>query len=165
MPRTFAHHKKDSRSRKKKQTDFLAKFEKYANISQACKSSKVPRRTLYSWVETDPLFKVEYDISKNIAVDLLEDEARRRAFQGTNEPVYQGGKKVGIVKKYSDTLLIFLLKCLKPDQYKDTIRNEMTGKNGEPIKTEATVISNVDYSQLPTETLDKIIAARIKVKD
>lgn len=167
MPRTIAHIKKDPRSRKEKQAAFLSSFEKFANISQACKASRVPRRTLYDWVRTDAVFKVSYDISKDIAIDMLEDEARRRAFIGVKEPVYQGGKKVGTVTKYSDTLLIFLLKCLKGDVYRDVNRVEHTGDKGGPIETKGTttVISNVDYTKLSTETLDQIIAARIKIKD
>ena len=34
-------------------------------------------------------------------------------------PVYQGGKKVGSVRKYSDLLLIFLLKAAAPETDRD----------------------------------------------
>ena len=40
----------------------------------------------------------------------LETEAWRRAVKGTKKPVYQGGKKVGTITEYSNTLLMFLIK-------------------------------------------------------
>jgi hypothetical protein len=95
----------------------------------------------------------------------MEDEAKRRAFQGVKEAVYQGGKRVGTVQKFSDTLLIFMLKHNKKEVYTETVRQEHTGQNGEPIRTEATVISNVDYSKVSTSALQEILKARIEVKD
>ena len=46
----------------------------------------------------------------------LEDEARRRAVDGVDEPVFQQGKQVGTIRKHSDTLLIFLLKGIRPQE-------------------------------------------------
>jgi hypothetical protein len=59
-----------------------------------------------------------------LATTLLEDEAKRRACNGVLKPVFQGGKKVGVVREYSDTLLIFLLKCWHPARYGDRYRQE-----------------------------------------
>ena len=160
--------RKDPRNRKKQQTEFLEKLEKLANVTQACRFAKVSRRTIYNWLDTDPDFKVKYDESVKIAVDLLEDEAVRRAYAGTKEPVFQGGKKVGTITKYSDTLLIFLLKKRKPDIYKDVIHTEVSAPGGGPVQTESVntvVLSNVDYGKLPTAILDEILKARIEVQD
>jgi hypothetical protein len=41
-------------------------------------------------------------------------------------------------------------------------KHEITGKDGKAIQTETKVESNVDYSKLPSEILQTIIAARIK---
>ena len=65
--------------------------------------------------------------------DVLEDEAVRRAKEGVEEPVYQGGKLVGHVQKYSDTLLIFLLKGAKPQKYGDKVRHT-NGDGDGPIQ-------------------------------
>lgn len=162
----MAQLKKDPRSRKKKMEQFLEKLEQVANVSQACRATKISRRTIYNWIETDEFFKKDYDRSVMIAIDVLEDEAKRRAFTGNKEPVYQGGKKVGTITKYSDTLLIFLLKSLKPSTYRDTVRNEVSAPGGGPVETKTSVvISNVDYEKLPTAALEAIIAARIKTID
>jgi hypothetical protein len=47
---------------------------------------------------------------------------------GTLEPVFHQGQEVGQVRKYSDTLLIFLLKGRKPDTYRDNVSVEQKGK-------------------------------------
>ena len=53
---------------------------------------------------------------------VLEPEAIRRAVEGVEKPVYQGGELVGYVREYSDTLLIFLLKGGKPHKYRENIK-------------------------------------------
>lgn len=163
----MAQLKRDNRTRKQKQTAFLDKLEEVANVTIACKRVKIARRTIYNWIDTDELFKVQYEKSVRIAIELLKDEAQRRAVQGVKEPVYHAGVKVGTVTKYSDTLLIFLLKSLGGEEFKPTLRNEVSAPGGGPIetKTTTTVISNVDYSKLPNEALEAIIAARIKTQD
>lgn len=35
----------------------------------------------------------------------IESEVRRRAVEGWDEPIFQGGKQVGVRRRYSDTLL------------------------------------------------------------
>src|SRR5271155_5157904 len=42
-------------------------------------------------------------------VDLLEQEALRRAREGVDRPAFQGGVCVGMVREYSDTLMAMLL--------------------------------------------------------
>ncbi len=42
--------------------------------------------------------------------------------EGVEEPVrWYKGEAGGMVRKYSDVLLIFLLKGLRPDKYKDRV--------------------------------------------
>ena len=53
------------------------------------------------------------------AHDALESEARRRAVEGVPMPVYYNGKVCGTVRKYSDFLLMFLMKAKMP-QYRDS---------------------------------------------
>ena len=62
-----------------------------------------------------------------IGVGALEDEAHRRAFKGTMKIT-----KHGTYMEYSDVLAIFLLKAHDP-KYKETVRSELTGANGEPL--------------------------------
>lgn len=138
MPRTIGQLKKDNRTNAKKQTDFLASFSDVASVSKACKKTKLARSTVYEWLKTNEDFKKRYNEACKVAVAALEDEAIRRAHEGTLRPVFQGGKKVGTVREYSDTLLIFLLKGLAPEKYKDRVHSEVTGKDGAPIQQNVT---------------------------
>lgn len=114
-----------------KQKNFLKAFAAGANVTKACRFARVGRRTLYTWLEQHPRFKAMYDEALEMASDELEEEARRRAVDGTDKPVYQGGQLVGHIREYSDTLLALLLKGTKPDKYRE--RREYTGKNGDPL--------------------------------
>lgn len=51
----------------------------------------------------------------------LEDEARERARDGWNEPVFHQGKVAGYVKKKSDRLLEVMLRAHIPDKYRDNV--------------------------------------------
>lgn len=77
----------------------------------------------------------------------LEAEARRRAMDGVDEPVYHKGEVVGHVRKYSDTLLIFLLKAHRPHKYRDNYKIEHGGQV-EVTATERFVVEVVAPSVL-----------------
>ena len=49
-----------------------------------------------------------------MARDNLEAEAYRRAVEGVERPVYQGGRLVGTVREYSDSLLTIMLRARHP---------------------------------------------------
>lgn len=116
-----------------KQAAFLAAFSECGNISRAAKIAGIERRSHYSWIK-DPIYAERFADAENQAVDTLEAEARRRAVEGIDEPVYYKGEVCGTVRKYSDTLLIFLLKGARPDKYRDNVRQEITGKDGGPLR-------------------------------
>jgi hypothetical protein len=97
-------------------------------------------------------FKALFDEAHEDALDALEEEARRRAVDGVLEPVYQGGEKVGTIRKYSDALLMLLLKGKRPDTFRE--RHEVTGKNGGPLHTQTDVIVKAKSSLL--EKLDRL---------
>lgn len=113
------------------QETFLAEFKKRGIILRACESAKVGRRTVYDWIDNDPVFKEQYLDAREDATDALEDEARRRAHEGVNEPVYQGGEKVGVIRKYSDRLLEMMMKAHRPDRFRE--QHVHTGADGGPI--------------------------------
>ena len=54
-----------------------------------------------------------------MAADRLEEECRRRATTGTDEPVYYRGKVAGHVRKYSDSLPLALLNAYRPEKFKN----------------------------------------------
>lgn len=97
------------------------------NVSLAAQKAKISRRAAYDARDVDLAFAAAWKEAVEIAVELMEAEARRRAVEGTLRPVFQGKKLVGKVREYSDTLLIFLLKANKPDKYRDRHQVEHSG--------------------------------------
>lgn len=116
------------------QDTFLDAFRARGNVLRACEAAEVGRRTVYDWIEKDLAFKARFEEAREDAVDLLEDEARRRAVDGVKEPVYQNGKVVGHITRFSDRLLEQQLKAHRPERYRE--RMELTGKDGGPIRAQ-----------------------------
>ena len=112
---------------------FLRHFAVTGNISRACRASEIPRRTLYHWLESDEDFRGLYNDVLQDAHDALEGEARRRAVDGVLKSVYYRGKKVGAIRKYSDGLLIRLLRMRRPEVFGE--RHAHFGKGGAPEVT------------------------------
>jgi len=79
----------------------------------------IDRGTHYDWLRKDPEYRAQFEAATDQAAQALEDEAVRRAYEGIDKPVYQMGKQVGVIREYSDTLLIFLLKGLRPAKYRE----------------------------------------------
>ncbi len=116
-----------------KKRAFLAAFRETASVSRAATMAGIRRGTHYDWLK-DEAYAASFRIAQERAIQSLEDEAVRRAYEGIEEPVFQAGRQVGVVRKYSDTLLIFLLKGLRPQKYKDRIAAEHSGEaGGQPI--------------------------------
>jgi len=116
-----------------KKRALLAAFRETASISRAAAMAEVRRTSHYDWMK-DPAYAAAFNEAREQAAQVLEDEAVRRAHEGVEEPIFQGGRRVGTVRKYSDVLLIFLLKGLRPDRYKERVAAEHTGKDStQPI--------------------------------
>lgn len=116
----------------KTRAKFLEALETTCNVSKACSLARVGRRSIYEWRDDDLDFKRDWEKSLDRASDLLEEEAVRRAHEGVKKPVFQGGKLVGHVQEYSDTLMIFLLKGAKKDKYGD--RTTIAGDPAQPLR-------------------------------
>lgn len=142
-----------SKTQRLKKTAFLAAYAEVGNVTRAAEIAEVDRSMHYYWMANDPDYKDQFREAESQANDRLEQEARRRAVEGTQKPVFQGGKQVGVVQEYSDTLLIFLMKGAMPDKYKERQTHELTGKDGGPIKTQ------VDLSGLTLEELRALAQA------
>jgi hypothetical protein len=123
------------------QPAFLSALREVGVVRDACEAAGVSRTTAYRQRNEDPEFAREWDESIQDAADLLEREAVRRARVGVKKPVIYQGKLCGVwvdgdgnavaegtpgarmiplsVTEYSDTLLMFLLKGIRPEKYKD----------------------------------------------
>lgn len=119
-----------------KRAAFLEALGKTASVTRACKVVRLGRTAIYDWRNADEDFAKAWDTAVERGTDALEDEAVRRAHEGTLKPVYQGGKKVGTIREYSDTLLIFTLKARRPEKYKDraVVEHDMTDRLAERLE-------------------------------
>ena len=122
------------------QKAFIAALAETGIVSHAAKAAKVDAATAYSLREVDAAFAEEWRLARESAADRMEAEALRRAVEGVDEPVFGSGGagvgtvEVGSIRRYSDTLLIFMLKGIRPDKYRE--RRELAGTDGGPLKVE-----------------------------
>ncbi len=116
------------------QKAFLAALQESGNVRVACEHAQVGRTTVYQRRADDVAFAAAWESALEEAADLLEAEARRRAHDGWEEPVFgsqgagQGSGQIGTVRKYSDTLLIFLLKGARPEKYRERSDIKVSGE-------------------------------------
>lgn len=118
---------------KNQKKTFLEVLAATCNVAEAAKATGTLRHYWYRIRKKDKEFAQAWENAVEAGADALEAEARRRAHDGFLEPVFYQGKKVGKIRRYSDTLLIFLLKGYRPDKFHDTHRVEGGDK---PIKIE-----------------------------
>jgi hypothetical protein len=132
--------------------EFLTELTGYPNVTAACEKIKISRTAIYKERHADQKFADAWDQAMKIGVQACEDEAHRRAFQGSVKIT-----KYGTYKEYSDVLAIFLLKAHNPEKYMDRSRSELTGKDGQPLgdMNDAQVAAKLDV-------IAKAAAARMK---
>jgi hypothetical protein len=117
---TIAHPKKRA---------FLVAYLECGHIGQAAAAAEIARRTHYDWLADDPEYVTEFRKAEKIAGDMLIDEARRRAHDGWEEPVFHQGEIVGGVRRFDSTLLMFLIKRHDPS-YRERSTVALTDAEG-----------------------------------
>lgn len=149
---------------------FLERFRQTGNLTLSMEG--IGNRTLvYLWKEQDEEFAAELESAKAEAGDRLEEEARKRAVEGWEEPVYQHGQRAvewidkhgkivspddpnrirtvpATVLKKSERLLELLLKGAKPEKYRE--RHELTGKDGKDLPAAVVYLPSNGRDVAPT---------------
>ena len=104
---------------------FLRALLECGTIYRASVLSGVDRAAIYRTMRAEPDFKAAViearEMGKEPYKDVLTEEVRRRGVDGIEEPVFYKGELVATVRKYSDNLLMFLLKREDPS-YRDNYR-------------------------------------------
>lgn len=114
---------------------------------RAAEAAGIDMSTVYTdqW-RGDAAFMEAMDRARVMSADVLEAEAYRRAVEGVEEPVgWYKGEAGGVVRRYSDVLLIFTLKGLLPDRYRERV--DVRG-----------VLAHLDVSQLPDALVARLAA-------
>ncbi len=118
----------------KRDAAFLAGLAKGMSVTSAAEAAGYGRATVYDWRRDDPAFAAAWDVAIEASTDRLEDEAWRRAHDGVPEPVVSAGRLVTVanketgedeplfVQRYSDTILLHLLRARRPDPHRETTR-------------------------------------------
>lgn len=157
-----------------KKRAFLAAFAECGNVSESAKAAGIHRDTHKNWRDADPEYVRAFADATECAIDVLETAARCRAVDGVRKPVLFQGEQVVIDEQpliefaYSDTLLIFLLKGLRPDKYRE--RYEVTGKGGEPLGVAAIradvqiIIADPALAQAAGQFSERLLGSEGKVE-
>lgn len=112
-----------------KREHFLESLRQGHTVKFAAQAVGVTRRTAYLHRDKKAAFAEAWAESESEGTEALEQEARRRAVDGVTEAIYdKKGQMIGETTRYSDTLLIFLLKGRKPDTYRDNVKVDNTGQ-------------------------------------
>jgi len=105
---------------------FLEQLTLTANVTASALAAGRQRNTIYDMRNADPAFAAQWDDAIEKSVDALEQEARRRAYEGDcrkkftsrGEPIIdpETGEHY-IEREYSDKLMIQLLKAHRPKKF------------------------------------------------
>jgi len=145
------------RKSKLKQAAFLACFAETGAEYLSCAASGLGVSKKNSLLRNDTSFQEAYEQARELAIEQLEIEARRRAVEGYLEPVFYKGEECGHVRKYSDKLLVTLLKGSRPEKYKERV--EHSGG------VEERITANFDLSKLSTQELKELERLSSKIMD
>lgn len=103
----------------KRDARFFAALADGRSIAQAARSARYGPASVYRWRKADPAFAQRWADAHMMAVDLIENEADRRARDGVEQSVYYRDRRVGMARRFSDGLLLARLKALRPEVYRD----------------------------------------------
>lgn len=117
---------------------FLTAFADGLTVTAACQAAGVGRTTVYDERQRNESFASGWDDIEERTTENMEREAYRRAVDGWAErKIFDDkGREIGEVQKYSDTLLIFMLKARRPGTYRENYRHELVGAGGGPVAVE-----------------------------
>ena len=94
------------------------------------------------WAERNTSFADRLQEAREAAADRLEQECRRRAVDGTAEPVFHQGQPVGVRYRQSDLCLLALLRAYRPERFRHPSATD-PGDTSSP-----STIVHVSYKQM-----------------
>ena len=115
-----------------RQRYFLKALSETGSVTTAAEVAGTSRTRIYELRKADPAFATAWEEAEEIAADRLEDEARRRALKGVPEPLVSAGRLVRdddgqpiMVQRYSDNLLLALIKARRPPRRERSVRFQL----------------------------------------
>jgi hypothetical protein len=141
-------------SKRKKFLDALAQG---TSVSGAAMQARISRKSCYDWRRDDPVFAKDWDEAIEAGTDALEDEMIRRAKTGILRAIYQGGRRVGVERIYSDSMAMFLVQARRPEKYRP--------KTPDKEENNKVVIINVPPGTTPSDTANIAQRTRVNLDD
>ena len=133
----------------KQRDTFLISLANGHSVTKSAKAAGHWRQHLYRLRAADADFASDWAAAVEAGVDVLEDEARRRAVEGVPFELYdKDGNLLRAETRYSDKLLELLLKGRRPDIYRENPRFEISGPGGGPIEIEDRSASLADVARV-----------------
>lgn len=129
---------------------FITALRKRSSVIHAAEGAGLSASWCYAERKRDEEFAKAWDEAIIFTTEKLEDSLYERAVEGIREPVHQGGRLVGHVRRYSDQAAIFLLKARRPDVYRERV--EHFGPIGQQL------VVNVAIHKLSVEKLAQLEA-------
>lgn len=129
---------------------FLIKLSETGHVADSCKAVGLNRITAYARRRQDDEFRERWEEAHATGFGVLEDEAKRRAYEGVVKGVYYKGDRVDEEVVYSDQLMMFLMQGTNA-KYKR--KQEITGADGGAL---------LMLAKLDDDGLDDLIAAKMK---
>jgi len=115
-----------------RQEQFLKALAETGSVATSAALAGTSRTRVYELRKADQEFAGAWEDAEEIAADRLEGEARRRAVEGVEEPLVSAGKLVRdengqpiTVTRYSDNLLLALLKAHRPPRRERPMRFQL----------------------------------------
>jgi hypothetical protein len=129
---------------------FLDALANGLSVYRATRAAGITRITAYKWRDNDEEFAERWAIAVEEGTDRLEDEAMRRAMDGVERPMVQGGEVVALVKEYSDSMMTMMLKGRRRSKFGDRVGITGGEPGDQPIKiaTIARVIVGSDGREI-----------------
>ena len=109
---------------------YLKALSKMGRPYQAASEAGVSMQCVKRSRKSDPDFAEAEISAKEIQVEWLENRVDEMAFEGIDEPVYQGGELVGHKKRFSERLAELRLKAESPEKYRDNYKIDVTHGGG-----------------------------------
>jgi hypothetical protein len=159
---------------KERQGRFLQALANTGSVTAATAVAGSSRTRVYELRKADPAFAAAWDEAEEIAIDRLEDEARRRAVEGVAEPLVSAGKLVHDdngqpieIRRFSDHLLLALLRTHRPPRRERSLRFQLPALRSaaDAVSAMAALTAGVAAGEVtPGEAaeLSKLVEAYIK---
>lgn len=138
-----------------RQRAFLAAISLWGTRRKAARASHVSRSSHDQWMREDPVYALAYKEALEVCCERKEEVLHHLATVGRKRKIFHQGKPVidpetkqqYVEYEIDTTALIFDLKAMNPEKYRDNVRHEVTGKDGGPVKQETTVTVVTDLEK------------------